>query len=120
MATFAELASAKAPDKIDSDSFVSTLKGNPPEKEWHRDSTLYWEFYEKGSAQAIRFGKWKAIRKPMFTGPIELYDLSFDTVEKRDHAGRRPKLVEHAKNLFEKAHVPDPNWQLRSKAPRKK
>ena len=120
MATFAEVASAEVPEDLNSDSFFPTLKGNPPEKEWHRKSLLYWEFHEKGSAQAVRFGKWKAIRKPMFTGPIELYDLSFDFGEKRDHAKRRPKLVEHASNLLKKAHLPDPNWPVPTKALRRK
>jgi arylsulfatase A-like enzyme len=115
MATAAELSGQEIPDDLDSDSFVQTLKGNPPEKEWYRKSPLYWEFYERGTAQAVRFGKWKAIRKPMFTGKIELYDLSWDHDEKRDHAERRPKLVEHAENLMKKYHVPDPNWGPRKK-----
>lgn len=113
MATFCELAGIDPPANIDSDSLVPTMNGQPPEKEWHRESTLYWEFYERGSAQAVRFGKWKAVRKPMFTGPIELYDLSWDIGETRDYAERRPKLVEHAKNLMAKAHTPDPNWKVR-------
>jgi len=111
MATFAELAKTKTPEDIDSDSFLSTLKGNPPEKQWARKSQLYWEFLERGSAQAVRFGKWKAIRKPMFTGPIQLYDLSFDHEEKKDHAKRRPDLVKHAKNLLDQSHEPNPNWK---------
>ena len=115
MATAAELSGQEIPNDLDSDSFVQTLKGNPPEKEWYRKSPLYWEFYERGTAQAVRFGKWKAIRKPMFTGKIELYDLSWDHDEKRDHAERRPKLVEHAENLMKKYHAPDPNWGPRKK-----
>lgn len=110
MATAAELAETTVPKDLDSDSFLQTLKGNPPEKEWTRESLLYWEFYERGSAQAVRFGKWKAIRSPMFTGPIQLYDLSWDHAEKNNYAERRPKLVEHARNLFNKAHEEDPNW----------
>ncbi len=110
MATAAELAETNVPKDVDSDSFLQTLKGNPPEKEWTRESLLYWEFYERGSAQAVRFGKWKAIRSPMFTGPIQLYDLSWDHAEKNNYAERRPKLVEHARNLFNKAHEEDPNW----------
>ena len=109
MATAAELAETTVPEDVDSDSFLQTLKGNPPEKEWTRKSLLYWEFYERGSAQAVRFGKWKAIRSPMFTGPIQLYDLSWDHAEKNNYAERRPKLVEHARNLFNKAHEEDPN-----------
>ena len=118
MATFAELARVEMPDGLDSDSFASTLRGTPRAKRWKRRSRMYWEFYERGSAQAVRFGKWKAIRKPMFTGPIELYDLSNDDSEKRNYAERRPDLVRHARNLLEKAHKPDPNWKVR--APRRK
>ena len=113
MASAAELAGIAAPADIDSDSFVSTLRGAPPEKRWSRDSLLYWEFYEGGSAQAVRFGKWKAIRSPMFTGEVELYDLSWDFEENHDYAERRPKLVEHATDLLDKAHVPNPNWRVR-------
>ena len=51
---------------------------------------MHWEFYERGSAQAVRFGKWKAIRKPMFTGPIELYDMSNDASEKDYASAARP------------------------------
>ena len=115
MATAAELSGQTIPEGLDSDSFVQTLKGNPPQKDWYRKSPLYWEFNERGTSQAVRFGKWKAIRKPMFTGKIELYDLSWDHDEKRDHAERRPKLVEHAENLMKKYHVPDPNWGPRKK-----
>ncbi len=111
MATAAELAGVEKPANLDSDSLVSTLKGNPPEKEWHRQSPLYWEFYEQGSAQAVRFGKWKAVRKPMFTGKIELYDLSNDTDESRD-IQKRKDLLDYAARLLDKHHVPDPNWTL--------
>ena len=113
MATVAELAGVKAPAGIDSDSFAGSLRGQPRAQRWKRDSTMYWEFYEQGSAQAIRFGKWKAIRKPMFTGAIELYDMSNDPGEKRDYGKRRPDLERHAANLQDQAHEPDPNWKVR-------
>ena len=115
MSTFAEVAKIKAPENIDSDSFLSTLKGSPQNKKWSRKNHIYWEFLERGSAQAVRFGKWKAIRKPMFTGPIQLYDLSFDHEEKKDHAKRRPDLVKHAKNLLDQYHEPDSNWEIRKR-----
>jgi arylsulfatase A-like enzyme len=115
MATVAELAGVKPPDNIDSDSFAPTLRGQPREKRWQRNSNMYWEFYERGAAQAVRFGKWKAIRKPMFTGSIELYDMSNDADEKSNYAQRRPDLVNHAKNLLDKMHEPDPNWTIRSR-----
>ncbi len=113
MATFAELAGAEPPANIDSDSFVAPLRGQPREKHWDRKSLMYWEFYERGSAQAIRFGKWKAIRKPMFTGKIELYDMSNDPGEKHDYSRRRPDLVRQAAGLMDRAHEGDPNWKVR-------
>jgi arylsulfatase A-like enzyme len=115
MATVSELAGAKTPEDIDSDSFVSALNNEPVEKQWYRKHNMYWEFYERGSAQAVRFGKWKAIRAPMFTGNIQLYDMSWDHDEKSDYAARRLDLVNHAGNLLDKAHQPDPNWQVGAK-----
>ncbi|NIP92649.1 MAG: sulfatase-like hydrolase/transferase, partial [Akkermansiaceae bacterium] len=112
MATAAELAGVKVPDGIDSDSFAGPLRGQPREKRPERTSLLYWEFHERGSAQAVRFGKWKAIRKPMVTGPVELYNLSNDPGEKHDHAGSRPDLARHAAALMDEAHEPDANWPV--------
>ncbi|MEM0968916.1 MAG: N-acetylgalactosamine-6-sulfatase, partial [Verrucomicrobiota bacterium] len=85
---------------------------------------LYWEFYEKGGRQAVRFGDWKAVRYPMFEGPIELFNLEDDLGETTDLAAQYPEKVEQAIKFMEEAHVPDPNWpvpQLRKKpAPPKK
>lgn len=112
MATAAEIAGVRPPESIDSDSFAATLRGQPREKKWERNSSMYWEFYERGSAQAVRFGKWKAIRSPMFTGSIQLYDMSNDGGEKTDFSKSRPDLVNHATNLLDKMHEPDSNWQI--------
>ena len=112
MRTAAEMAGVDAPEGIDSDSFLPALRGHVEPNKWKRQSPLYWEFYERGSSQAVRFGKWKAIRSPMFTGEIELYDLSWDHGEDHNYAPRRPALVKHATNLLNKLHEPDPNWQL--------
>ena len=112
MATVADIAGVKPPKDIDSESFLATMRGNPREKKWQRKSRMYWEFYERGSAQAVRFGKWKAIRKPMFTGPIELYDMSNDPGEKQNYAARRPDLAKHAASLLDQEHRSDPNWKI--------
>ncbi|HSI32281.1 MAG TPA: sulfatase-like hydrolase/transferase [Tepidisphaeraceae bacterium] len=109
MATAAELAGVKPPDGLDSDSLVAALKGHVEKDQWKRKSPLYWECYEGKTAQAVRFGKWKAIRSPMITGEVELYDMSNDFGEKRDYAKRRADLTRHATNLLNKHHHPDPN-----------
>ena len=75
-------------------------------------SPMYWEFLERGSSQAVRFGKWKAIRKPMFTGEVELYDMSNDGGEKSNAARERPDLVRQAITLLNQSHEPDPNWKV--------
>ena len=108
-ATVVELIEADAPVPSGSISFLPTLLGESRRQKTH--AYLYWEFYERGSAQAIRFGKWKAIRKPMLIGPIELYDLSMDPGEKYNLGWRYRSVAAEARRLMKKAHVPHPNWK---------
>ncbi|MEC5127585.1 arylsulfatase [Verrucomicrobiales bacterium BCK34] len=111
MATACELAGVEAPENLQSISFVPTLKGDTAAQK--KPEFLYWEFYERGSKQAVRFGDWKAIRRPMFTGEIELFDLSKDLGEENNLAASHPDKVAEAKAMMEKAHVDNPNWQVR-------
>jgi len=113
MATLADLAGVEPPEDIDSDSFAGPLRGTPRSERWARNSVMYWEFHERGSAQAVRLGKWKAIRKPMHTGTVELYDISRDPGETMDLSKLRPDLTESALALMNKAHEPDPNWPVK-------
>lgn len=114
MATAAELAGAEVPSDVDSISFAPTLKGQEELQKQH--DYLYWEFYEQGSRQAVRFGNWKAIRQPMQTGTIELYDLSSDLGETNDVADQHPDLVKKAAAMMDEAHTPHPNWKVRGRA----
>lgn len=114
MATAAELSGTQAPADIDSVSFAPTLTGNFAEQASH--DYLYWEFYERGSKQAVRFGDWKAIRMPMHTGDIELYDLREDLGEANDIADAHPDIVAKAGAMMDEAHSPNSNWQPRGKA----
>lgn len=103
--TAAELAGVAAP-RTDGISYLPTLTGRPqPEHEY-----LYWEFYEGGPAQAVRLGRWKAVRKPGFTGTIELYDLQTDLGERRDLASGHPDLVKRITSIMEREHVASPYW----------
>ncbi len=108
-ATAAELAEASLPPDTQSVSFAPVLRGEPapPVPEF-----LYWEFYEQGSRQAVRFGDTKAIREPMVHGPIQVYDLAVDPGEERDLADSRPELVARARALLEEAHEPNPRWRV--------
>jgi uncharacterized sulfatase len=111
MATAAELAESKAPENIDSISFVPTLRGQADRQQAH--DYLYWEFYEQGGKQAVRFGNWKAIRMPMRTGRTQLYDLSRDLGESTDVAAPNKSIVEEAERMMSAAHAPNPNWNPR-------
>jgi uncharacterized sulfatase len=110
-ATFAQMLGQAVPAGLDSVSLLPTLTGTPTEQKAHE--YLYWEFYEQGGRQAVRFGSWKAIREPMKTGRVQLFDLSKDVGEEKDLAASRRDLVTRAARYMDEAHVPDPRWSVR-------
>jgi arylsulfatase A-like enzyme len=117
MATLAEFAGASAnvPTGLDSISMVSPMTGRAAEQP--QREFLYWEFYEGKSAQAVRMGRWKAVRSPMHTGTIELYDLETDVGEKNNVAAKNPEIVAKATDAMKRAHVPSPDWKVNPAAP---
>lgn len=117
LATIAEWVGQPIPEGLDSLSLVPTLEGRPDQQAQH--PYLYWEFYEQGGRQAVRFGPWKAIRQPMFTGSVELYDLENDLGEAIDLAAQNPDLVNEAVKFMDQAHEPNPNWSPQGNAPEK-
>jgi len=108
MATAADLAGVESPEGLDSISFLPTLLGQDEKQKDH--DYLYWEFYERGTKQAVRMGKWKAVRQPMLTGKMEIYDLSIDLGEENDVAAQHPDLVAKMAAIMAEAHVPSPRW----------
>jgi uncharacterized sulfatase len=111
MATAADLAGVEAPAGLDSISFIPILLGREGDQRNHE--YLYWEFYEgAGGAQAVRMGNWKAVRKPAFSGDIELFNLEEDLGEERDVAADHPQIVERMIAAIAEAHVPSPNWKI--------
>ncbi|MEM8734294.1 MAG: arylsulfatase [Planctomycetota bacterium] len=117
MATAADLSGGELPDGTDSISFVPTLEGKPKQQLPHE--YLYWEFYEQGGKQAVRSGKWKAIRMPWMTGKTQLFDLSQDIGESTDLADQHPDVTQRLEGMMADAHTPHPNWQSRGKAKKK-
>ncbi len=111
-ATAGALAGAAVPAGLDSRNLLPTLRGAgaPPE------TPLYWEFHERGSAEAVRFGRWKAIRSPMQTGSVRLYDLEADPGEAHDLAGvpDQAARLEEAVRLMDRAHVPSADFKTPS------
>ncbi len=108
--TAVELSGAGLPEGFQPDglSLVSMLTGGPaPKREY-----FYWELHEGRSIQAVRFGRWKAVRNGP-SAPVELYDLKADPGETTDLAADHPEVVARAEALMLAARTEDPNWPLR-------
>jgi len=101
MQTFADLAGTSAPAATQSISFAPTLLGETARQATH--DYLYWEFQ---GAQAVRQGRWKAVRDSIGGGTPELYDLDADSAESTDVAGQHPDIVERMRGLMDEAHRP--------------
>ncbi|QBE65423.1 arylsulfatase [Pseudoduganella lutea] len=76
------------------------------------DRFLYWEYYDPEFRQALRWGKWKAVRLKR-DGPLELYDLSRDPKESTNVAARHPDIVARMADGMAREHAasveyPDP------------
>ena len=113
MATFAEWAGAEPPEPNDSVSMAPALAGREEAQPQH--DYLYWEFYRDGTKQAVRRGRWKAIRSPMGAqGQTALYNLERDLSERRDVAAAHPTVVRELEALMEEAHTPSPLWDAAS------
>ncbi|MEO8268969.1 MAG: arylsulfatase [Aureliella sp.] len=108
--TLIDLTGAKTKVSTDGISFLPTLTGRGEQKE---HEYLYWEFYEQGSRQSVRFGDWVAIRQPMFSGPVSLFNVKQDIAEQNDLADQNPELVAKGVAYMELAHTPSENWTPR-------
>lgn len=107
--TACEAAGIKAPSGIDGISYLPELVGRKQKEHEY----MYWEFHERNARQAIRMGKWKAIRD-VRAGKIELYDLDRDLGETNDIAASHPDIVEKMRKLFKAARTDNPHWKLPS------
>lgn len=93
--TAAELAGVEAPSGLDGVSVLPELLG----KAQPEHTPLYWEFHERGFAQALRDGDWKAVRNRP-DRPLELYNLREDLGETRDLAAENPAVVRRMERLI--------------------
>ncbi|MCK5943450.1 MAG: arylsulfatase [Planctomycetes bacterium] len=113
--TLCELAGAEVPAGIDGLSMLPTLLGRDGQR---RHDYLYWEFYEAGGKQALRFGRWKAVRNGLHQdadAPIELYEITADPAEQRDVADEHPEVVARARRWLAEAHTPASRWRFRGR-----
>jgi len=114
--TLCEAASITVPKEIDGISILPTLLGREGQKV---HDFLYWEFPGYGGQQAVRSGKWKAVRQKMAKGPsdLELYDLEADPSEKTDVAAKNPDVVKKLEAIMKREHTPSKEFPLPSVDP---
>lgn len=106
--TAAQIAGVKPAKKIDGISILPVLLG----KQQRGHEYLYWEFFERGFQQAIRFKNWKAVR--VATGkPLELYNLDTDIGERNDMATKHSDVVAHIEKLLKNARSESEDWPLK-------
>lgn len=104
MPTLCEIAGIYSPEETDGISFLPALTGGNQTPHDH----LYWEFPSYGGQQAVRMGKWKAIRKNIMKGnmELELYNLDEDIQEQNNIAEQHPEIVKQMEAIMVKEHVP--------------
>lgn len=109
MPTLCEISNSKPPKGIDGISFLPVMLG----KKQKQHKYLYWEFHEQGGKQAVRMGRWKAMRLRASINPeapIRLYDLDNDIAEKNNIAANHPQIVKQMDQIMKDARVHSDRW----------
>ena len=107
--TLGALAGVPAPGNIDGVSVLLALLGQSQDL---GERPMYWEFHERGYQQAVRWGKWKAVR-PQYGKPLELYDLSVDLREANDIAAAHPDVIERMETYLKTARTESKAWPIK-------
>lgn len=102
--TLCEIAGAQVPSGLDGISLAGTLLGRDVQRE---HEFLYWEFPSYGGQQAVRLGDWKAIRRNILEGnlEIELFNLEADPLEENDVAAREPEVMRRIRRILASEHT---------------
>jgi len=102
--TLCEAAGATVPEDLDGISYLPELLGNDGQE---KHPYLYWEFPASGGQQAVRMDQWKAIRKNILEGnlELELYKLEEDLQEQYNVAGEHPDMVRKMEQIMSQEHT---------------
>ncbi|MGE0126986.1 MAG: arylsulfatase [Blastocatellales bacterium] len=106
--TAAEITGVKPSANIDGISMFNALLG----KRQRNHDFLYWEFHERGFAQSVRMGNWKAVRKGL-DSPIELYDLKTDLGEEKNVSSKHPDVVKRIEDYLKTARAESELWPVK-------
>ncbi len=109
MPSLAELAGTKEDLLSDGISILSEITGKPDGQANH--DFLYWEY---NGGQAVRKGKWKAIRKDAKdpVSEVFLFDLETDPGELEDVSSENEEIISEMKMIMNQSHQPcKDEWQ---------
>jgi len=103
MPTLCEIAGIGIPDGSNGMSMLPVLSGN---EAYTKLPHYYWEFPQYGGQQAVRMGNWKAIRRDIQKGnlQVELYNLEEDIQEIHDISAEHPEMVKKMEAIMLKDH----------------
>jgi len=103
--TISEIVNAKTPENVDGISFLPILTAKKNQK---AHDYMYWEFHAMNGKQAIRQGRWKAVKLNVLNKAqtvTELYNLEEDPSETTDLAAKYPEKVKELVTLMDKEHT---------------
>jgi arylsulfatase A-like enzyme len=106
--TLMDFIDQQPPDIIDGISVLPTILGK---KQDLNDRFMYWEHHSRDFSQAVRWGKWKAVR-PEKEAPLELYDLEQDYKEETNIADSHSQVVATIEAYLKTARTESANWPL--------
>jgi len=104
--TVADLAGARVARPGDGVSVAATLLGEPQDLSGR---ILYWERPAPKFQQAVRRGRWKAVR-PGPGAPLQVFDLVADPGETRDVVADHPDVAQALAAALEAAREESPHW----------
>lgn len=116
--TVCDVAGVEKPTDTDGISWMPLLLKQEQKTHDH----LYWEFPGYRGQQAVREGKWKAVRQDMIKGPsaVELYDLEADPTESKNVADANKPVVDRLTQVMAREHRPSKEFPLPSVDPNPK
>lgn len=98
------------PGDIDGINLLSHMTGGEtPTREF-----LYWESPAGQQSQAVRMGKWKAVRPNLRMNPerLLLFDLDKDVAESTDVSDANADVVKQVWEILKREHVPSKEFPL--------
>ena len=116
--TICDAANADTPKDIDGLSMLPIITGSGAQA---KHNYLFWEFPAYKGQQAVRLGKWKAVRTNIFGNnrELELYDLESDPSEANDVAEKNVEVVRQIEDILVKGRTDSGLFPIFRNRPRK-